>query len=303
MKKYFIFLVLPLLSFGQQEPFLTSFRYQMSLINPAYAGGEARNMFAITSRNQWANVQNSPKAQIVTFSSQRKNNVGLGVSISSSKYFVEKNTTAYFDFSYRLKFNESTNLFLGLKAGAAFYKANLLGLSSTSDSAIDPAQDLFSRVNPNLGLGMLLQSESYWVSFSVPRLFKVSNGIDFSQTATDFVHTYFAGGGTFKLNSNLSLKPSVLIRKVTNQPITSEFLGMLNFGGFFEIGASYRTTKSVGLMSFVGIKNYLDIGYAYESPVQSTLNNLSVKTHEIILRFKLDGLIGEAPEEIPSEDQ
>jgi type IX secretion system PorP/SprF family membrane protein len=202
-----------------------------------------------------------------------------------------------------LKFNESTNLFLGLKAGAAFYKANLLGLSSTSDSAIDPAQDLFSRVNPNLGLGMLLQSESYWVSFSVPRLFKASNTIDFSQTATDFVHTYFAGGGTFKLNSNLSLKPSVLIRKVTNQPITSEFLGMLNFGGFFEIGASYRTTKSVGLMSFVGVKNYLDVGYAYESPVQSTLNNLSVKTHEIILRFKLDGLIGEAPEEIPSEDQ
>ena len=51
---------------------------------------------------------------------------------------------------------------------------------------------------------------------------------------------------------------------------------MLNFGGFFEIGASYRTTKSVGLMSFVGVKNYLDVGYAYESPVQSTLNNISV---------------------------
>ena len=275
----------------------------MSLINPAYAGAEAKNMFAITSRNQWASLENSPKAQVVTFSSQRKNNVGLGVSISSNKYFVEKNTTTYIDFSYRLTFNQNTNLFLGLKGGAAFYKANLLGLSNNSGSTIDPAQGLFSRVNPNLGIGILLQSESFWASFSVPRLFKTTNSIDFSETATDFIHAYFAGGGIFKINSNMSLKPTVLLRKVTNQPITSEFLGMFNFGGFFEIGASYRTTKSVGLLGFVGIKNYLDIGYAYDSPIQSTLNNLSVKTHEIVLRFKLDGLTGEAPEEISSEEQ
>ena len=232
-------------------------------------------------------LENSPKAQVMTFSSQRKNNVGLGVSISSNKYFVEKNTTTYIDFSYRLTFNQSTNLFLGLKGGAAFYKANLLGLSNNSGSTIDPAQGLFSRVNPNLGIGILLQSESFWASFSVPRLFKTTNSIDFSETATDFVHTYFAGGGIFKINENFSLKPSFLLRKVDDQPLTSEFLGMVSFGNFFEIGASYRTTNSMGLISFVKIKNYIDIGYAYESPVQSALTNLSIKTHELTLRFKL----------------
>jgi type IX secretion system PorP/SprF family membrane protein len=299
----FIFiLLLPLFLFSQQEPFLTSFRYQMSLINPAYAGAEAKNIFAITSRNQWATLENSPKAQVMTFSSQRKNNVGLGVSISSNKYFVEKNTTTYIDFSYRLTFNQSTNLFLGLKGGAAFYKANLLGLSNNSGSTIDPAQGLFSRVNPNLGIGILLQSESFWASFSVPRLFKTTNSIDFSETATDFVHTYFAGGGIFKINENFSLKPSFLLRKVDDQPLTSEFLGMVSFGNFFEIGASYRTTNSMGLISFVKIKNYIDIGYAYESPVQSALTNLSIKTHEIILRFKLDGNASEDSKEVPTEE-
>ena len=264
----------------------------MSLINPAYAGAEAKNIFAITSRNQWATLENSPKAQVMTFSSQRKNNVGLGVSISSNKYFVEKNTTTYIDFSYRLTFNQSTNLFLGLKGGAAFYKANLLGLSNNSGSTIDPAQ----------GIGILLQSESFWASFSVPRLFKTTNSIDFSETATDFVHTYFAGGGIFKINENFSLKPSFLLRKVDDQPLTSEFLGMVSFGNFFEIGASYRTTNSMGLISFVKIKNYIDIGYAYESPVQSALTNLSIKTHEIILRFKLDGNASEDSKEVPTEE-
>ena len=65
--------------------------YRVLPINPAYAGAESQNMVAISSRNQWNAVENSPKNQIITFSSQRKNNVGLGVSISSSKFFVERN--------------------------------------------------------------------------------------------------------------------------------------------------------------------------------------------------------------------
>ena len=86
-KQILFLLFFPLFVTAQQEPFLTSFRYQMNLINPAYAGAESQNMVAISSRNQWNAVENSPKNQIITFSSQRKNNVGLGVSISSSKFF------------------------------------------------------------------------------------------------------------------------------------------------------------------------------------------------------------------------
>ena len=139
----------------------------MSLINPAYAGSEAENMIALTSRNQWVSLENSPKTQVMTFSSERGKNVGLGLSFIANNFFVERNTASYIDFSYKLNFTNETALYLGLKAGATFYKENLLGLTSSSLS-IDPAQGLFSRVNPNLGVGMLIQSPVFWFSFSVP---------------------------------------------------------------------------------------------------------------------------------------
>jgi len=295
IKHILFFLFFPLFVTGQQEPFLTSFRYQMNLINPAYAGAESQNMVAISSRNQWNALENSPKNQIITFSSQRKNNVGLGVSIGSSKFFVERNTSTYIDFSYRLSITQNTNMFLGLKGGATFYKSDLLGLYS-SGSGVDPAQGFFSRINPNLGVGVLLQSESFWLSLSIPRLFSVSNEVDFSATPTDKVHSYIATGGIFQLNDFLSIKPSMLIRSVETQPETSiiessittvEFLGMVGFKQFFDIGLSYRTNNAMGIISFIKIKDFLDVGYAYETSVGSTMSNLGVKTHELTLRFRL----------------
>ena len=273
----------------------------MNLINPAYAGAESQNMVAISSRNQWNAIENSPKNQIVTFSSQRKNNVGLGVSISSSKFFVERNTSTYIDFSYRLSITQNMNLFLGLKGGATFYKADLLGLNSLG-SGVDPAQGLFSRVNPNLGVGALVQSESFWLSLSIPRLFSVSNEENFSATSTDKVHSYIATGGIFQLNDFLSIKPSMLIRSVETQPETSiinssittvEFLGMVGFKQFLDVGISYRTNNTMGIVSFIKIKDFLDVGYAYETSIGSTMSSLGVKTHELTLRFRL-GNYGEA---------
>ena len=73
MKQIFILIFfISNLNFSQQESFLTNFRFQMSLINPSFAGAEADNLVALTSRNQWASIENSPKTQILTFSSKRK---------------------------------------------------------------------------------------------------------------------------------------------------------------------------------------------------------------------------------------
>ena len=61
MKKLCIlifFITVPLQ--GQQDSYLSLIQYQMPLINPAYAGAEEDQLFSIHSRNQWANIENSP---------------------------------------------------------------------------------------------------------------------------------------------------------------------------------------------------------------------------------------------------
>ena len=121
-----------MLIYSQQQSYLTLYRYQMNIINPAYAGAEGKDVLSLTSRNQWMNIDNAPRTLVMSFSSERKKNVGLGISIESDKVFIEKQTFMYIDFSYKLQINETTNIFLGLKAGGNFYKADTEGLISKS---------------------------------------------------------------------------------------------------------------------------------------------------------------------------
>jgi hypothetical protein len=61
---------------------------------------------------------------------------------------------------------------------------------------------------------------------------------------------------------------------------------MLNWKSQFDVGISYRSSGAFSLLSVVSLGGF-DIGYAYETPTVSSLSQLNLKTHEIILRINL----------------
>ena len=287
MKRLLFFIGLafiPLIVFSQQESYYTLYRYNMNVINPAYAGALGKNVFAFTSRRQWSSMQDAPSTLAFSYSSERENNVGLGLSVVSDKVFIEQQTFAYVDFSYKLDM-ESTQLYLGLKAGGNFYSADPRALSTYSPT--DPAQQELSSFNPNVGAGAFLKGEMFWVSFSIPRLFNVKRENDnLAVTAKDRVHSYLGGGVDLPIVSGLLIKPSVMMRKVKGLPVTTDFTGMLSWQNQFDVGISYRTSSAFGLLALVSLGGF-DIGYAYETPTVSSLSQLNLKTHEIVLRINL----------------
>ncbi len=288
MKRLLFFIglaLVPLISFSQQESYYTLYRYNMNVINPAYAGALGKNVFAFTSRRQWSSMQDAPSTLAFSYSSERENNVGLGLSVVSDKVFIEQQTFAYVDFSYKLDM-ESTQLYLGLKAGGNFYSADPIALSTYSASS-DPAQQQLSRFNPNVGAGALLKGELFWASFSIPRLFNVKRESDnLAVTAKDRMHSYLGGGVDLPIGSGLLVKPSVMLRKVKGLPVTTDFTGMLSWQNQFDVGISYRSSSSFALLSVISLGGF-DIGYAYETPTASSLSQLNLKTHEIVLRINL----------------
>ena len=287
MKRLLFFIGLafiPLIVFSQQESYYTLYRYNMNVINPAYAGALGKNVFAFTSRRQWSSMQDAPSTLAFSYSSERENNVGLGLSVVSDKVFIEQQTFAYVDFSYKLDM-ESTQLYLGLKAGGNFYSADPRALSTYSPT--DPAQQELSSFNPNVGAGAFLKGEIFWASFSIPRLFNVKRENDnLAVTAKDRVHSYLGGGVDLPIGSGLLIKPSVMMRKVKGLPVTTDFTGMLSWQNQFHVGISYRTSSAFGLLALVSLGGF-DIGYAYETPTVSSLSQLNLKTHEIVLRINL----------------
>jgi len=288
MKKTRVFLLLlslPILIFGQQESYYSLYRYNMNVINPAYAGADASNMLSFTSRSQWASVQDAPNTLAFAFSSARENNVGLGISLVSDKVFIEQQTFAYVDFSYKLDM-ESTQLYLGLKGGGNFYSADPTSLT-TYQSVGDPSQVSLSKFNPNIGAGAYLKGANYWVSFSIPRLFNVKRETDnLAITAKDRVHTYLGGGVDLAVSNGILVKPSVMIRKVKGLPTTADITGMVSWQNQFDIGLSIRTNSSMALMSLISLGMF-DVGYAYETPTDNGLSQLNLRTHELVFRINL----------------
>lgn len=299
MKKIYLVLFLLVLSYAtaQQESYYSLYRYQMNVINPAYAGAEASNMFFFTSRQQWASMDNAPSTLAFSYSSARKNNVGLGISLVSDKVFVEQQTFAYVDFSYKLEMNENTQLYLGLKGGGNFYNADPSGLATYSIFT-DPTKQQISSFNPNVGVGAFLNGEKFWVSFSIPRLFNATRDRDLAITSKDRVHSYLGGGAYLPLSSNLLFKPSLLIRKVSGLSATTDLTAMLNWKSVFEFGASFRTSSAMSVMSVIALGNF-EVGYAYEVPTESSLSQLNLKTHELLLRFNL----GKSTQESDSNEE
>ena len=287
MIKRFLFtlsVLIPLFTYGQQESYYTLYRYNMNVINPAYAGALGKNVFAFTSRRQWSSMQDAPSTLAFSYSSERENNVGLGLSVVSDKVFIEQQTFAYVDFSYKLDM-ESTQLYLGLKAGGNFYNADPRSL--TTYTASDPAQQQLSRFNPNVGAGAFLKGEVFWASFSIPRLFNVKRENDIlAVTAKDRVHSYLGGGVDLPVGEDFFIKPSIMMRKVKGLPVTTDITGMLSWQNQFDVGISYRSSGAFSLLSVVSIGGF-DIGYAYETPTVSSLSQLNLKTHEIVLRINL----------------
>ena len=281
-----LILVLPNLNFSQQESYFSLYRYNMNVINPAFAGADASNMLSFTSRSQWASVEDAPNTLALAFSSARKNNVGLGISLVSDKVFIEQQTFAYIDFSYKLQMSGESALFLGLKAGGNFYSADPTSLIAYR-KMIDPTQMSLSRFNPNIGAGAYFKSPSYWISFSIPRLFNVKRESDnLAVTAKDRVHTYLGGGVDLPVSEGIFIKPSLMIRKVKGLPATADLTGMVSWQNQFDVGLSFRTNSSMALMSMISLGMF-DVGYAYETPTDNGLSQLNLRTHEIVLRINL----------------
>jgi type IX secretion system PorP/SprF family membrane protein len=273
--------------FAQQESAFSFYSSNMNIINPAYVGVDNQTIVTSALRKQWTGILGSPETETVSFGTPIGKNIGIGASVITDKTFIETQTFIGIDFSYKLKMNETTNLYLGLKAGGNFYDVNSAGLQ-TYNVYSDPSLASISTFNPNIGVGALLKKDKWYASLSIPKLLnstKVKNQAGFAITDLDRPHVYLSGGYNFDLDASLVLKPSVLIRYVSGAPVSIDFNSMLQIEKNFEIGAMYRTDRAYAVMSAIKLSRRFIFGYSYEISTRSTLASAR-NTNEILLQFR-----------------
>ncbi len=275
---------------AQQDPNYTFYRYNMTLINPAFAGANKTTDVGVNIRSQWASIEGAPETQSFIFSTPMHKNVGLGVSIINDRTFIENQTSMALDFSYKLKLNERHDFFFGLKAGFNSYDANTAGLTTYGIQQDPSLMDINGRFNMNFGIGAYLKNDAYFIAFSVPKILtpdrlEFDDGL--ARLGVNRMHMYLAGGYNINLNSDLVLKPSVLLRYVDASPLSLDLTALLELNKRFELGAAYRLNESISGLFIFKAKNWFEIGYAYEVAFESPVRNLDNGTHEIMMNLKL----------------
>jgi type IX secretion system PorP/SprF family membrane protein len=262
----------------------------MNFVNPAYAGAGGITEFAANVRSQWSGVAGAPETQSFLASTFLGRNVGLGVSIVNDKTFIETQTSVAIDFSYKVQWDNYTDIYFGLKASGNSYNANTDGLMTFGIQSDPSLMDIDGGLTPNIGAGVYYQNRKLSLSFSVPKILKPKRLEQDGGTAKlgrNKVHMYLMAGYDFGINQKLIFKPSTMVRYVENAPLSVDLTTALKFNDIFELGVAYRLEEGFAGFVLFDLAARLDIGYAYEASTNSSLANTNNGAHEVFLKFSL----------------
>ena len=283
--------------FAQQLPQFSQYMFNTISVNPAYAGSRETISVVGLHRSQWVGLEGGPSTQTLSIHSPLKNEqLGLGLSIINDQLGYENFVFVYGDFSYTIQTSENIKLAFGLKGGFTHYNLDTVGFLDEEQVYSDPFfSDISSRWNPNIGVGLFLHSNKWYVGLSAPRILNTDYNLRGNQDAgpeylaLERIGYYLTGGYVFELNKDLKLKPSALFKVTNGAPVSFDINANLLFYEKFWVGAGYRynqDTTTLGALVDFQVSQQLRIGYSYEYFL-SDLRPYTSGTHEILLMFEV----------------
>lgn len=277
-----------LFSKGQQDPMYTQYIFNLQTINPAYVGYWQTTGITLLSRNQWVGLNGHPTTQTFSFQTPlRSQNVGIGLNVVLDKVGLEKRLLMNVDYSYQVFLSDNTSLRFGLKGGFTNYSNNL-----TEYVQIDPNDPTFqvnidNKFMPNLGVGLFLSSEKYYLSLSLPKILenKYKSNVNNFSTKSEVRHLFFAGGLLFDLSEQVKFKPSFMTKSVMGSPFEYDISANFLLAERLWIGGMYRSGDSFGAIAQWIFSKKLRFGYAYDFTT-TDLRNYHNGVHEVMISYE-----------------
>ncbi len=292
----FIFIMVPVLLYGQQEPMYGQYIFNNSIINPAQAGGYAMNRIGLLARNQWVGIDGAPKTETVYANLRLPGQLGLGIGLYQDRLGPEVNLQFQTDLAYHAKISDKLFLSGGIRLVAAHVRLNLMDVPNVDPGNPFFQENLSSGLMLNAGAGLLLYSGKSYFGLSVPKVFRNQIGIskpgDIDFKKKENIHMFAYGGTNLGLTDEIMFMPSTLLKYSDGAPLQLDLNAIFGYRDMLDFGPLLRSNLSgsnnlVDATGFlVGIR-FLDnwyMGYMYEYPL-TDLRTITRQTHEISLRY------------------
>jgi len=274
-------------SYAQQDPLFNQYQFNQLSINPAYGGVNDATSFDLQYRSQWGGVEGAPST--VMFSGQSSfidNKVGLGFALLYDQIGITTNTNFNLAYAYKLDISNDISISFGLQTGLISFQYDYdeLNLEDPTDEDFINADDGFTKFN--IGTGLFLHSERFYLGVSLPQLLKVSEDIAGKTGERYNRHFYLTGGIIIDQLESVKLKPYIVSRFVEGSSLSADIGVNALFANLIWGGVFMRNFETMGISTFLNLENGLRIGYSGEI-ISNDLSN-GFNTHEVSLGIDLE---------------
>jgi type IX secretion system PorP/SprF family membrane protein len=289
-RHYFVFLLLITVAHtkvcSQQVATYAQYMFNGLAINPAYAGSHDALSATVLARFQNVGLPGAPQTQTFSIHSPLLNTrVGLGLLVIHDEISVINQTGVHFSYAYRVPVTSKLTLSMGLQGGLSFYKAAYTELDTYDPN--DPAFGTDIReFRPNIGAGVFLSSNKYYFGVSVPHL--VNNAFDRGaqfETVYQNKPVLITGGYVIPLHRLLKLKPVFLLKILDGAPVEFDLNANLLFDEVLWVGLSYKSSKTVSLITQAQVTDQIQFGYSYQITA-GPIRVVELGSHEVMVNYR-----------------
>lgn len=258
---------------AQQSSPYTQFINNLTPLNSAFSLTNERPTVKSIIRKQWVGIEGAPSMYLINADMPIKSIGGsAGIIIKRDEAAIENLTSvnAFVAKSVQL----SANQYLGVSVNAGFrnYNVNFSELNANDASFANNIQETM----PNLGLGVMWYSKTYYVGLSAPEINirSVANQKNSNQY-------YFSAGLKNTIAKDIQIKPALLIAYAKNIPLVADLSTLFYVKQKFGAGLNYRTTNDLAAIMAVDFDD-LHLGYSYQFGTSNTnIGGFNNGTHEI----------------------
>lgn len=295
LKKYLFLLlmVLPFLSEAQQDPQFNQYFFNPLSINPAYAGSRGTLSAVAVHRSQWVGFDGAPSTQAFAIHSPTSNKkMGLGLQIMNDQIGPKNTVSVSGTYAYKIKLGRG-RLGFGLRASIFNYAFNWDEIEYRDGSNFDGTErGIETYMVPSFDFGLYYSDHKNYIGLELTHLNQgklgvQSDNINLENASRQEAQAIFIAGRAFRLNQNVTFKPSILAKTANNQPAFIDVNASVLLKEKLWLGLSYRRGYGAVAIIEYNISQFFRIGYSYDIST-TDLGRQNGGSHEIFIGYDLN---------------
>jgi type IX secretion system PorP/SprF family membrane protein len=280
------FLLVLLVSIAKaQQPFnYTQYMDNLTPLNPAFSLTQPGGAINTLVRKQWVGIPGSPTSYLLNgYLPIQSIDAKAGIIASNDELAIERLTEVNAFFAKAIRLNGNNSLAVSINAGFRNYVAKY--------SEVDSSDPVFAndvrQTQPNIGFGVMLYSDKYYIGLAVPEINIRALGNASQQDDTNFRnHYYFSAGLTTDVSADYQLKYAGLVSYSRGIPVAADVSTLFYIKHALGIGVNYRTDNEVAGILAVDVDQF-HLGYSYQfGTTSSNIGGFSNATNEVTVGFR-----------------